>query len=93
MRTRPTIDPAFFDLVGASAYTGGGLSVRTLRRLITEAGGLPFIRAGRGKILIARIDLDEWLAARRREPVDLDEIAAKTVAELAAGEGGGGADG
>jgi excisionase family DNA binding protein len=77
-----TIIPAYFDLRGASQYTGGGLSVRTLRRLIGEPGGLPYIRAGKGKILIARTDLDEWLEARRHEPVDLDAIAARAIKEV-----------
>jgi excisionase family DNA binding protein len=76
------IEPAFFDLAGASAYTGGGLSVRTLRRLIAEPGGLPFYQAQRSKILIKRADLDAYLEARRREPQDLDRLASEAVAEL-----------
>lgn len=76
------IEPQFFDLHGASAYTGGGLSVRTLRRLISEPGGLPFYQAGRGKILIKRADLDAWLEGRRREPQDLDKLAAEALAEM-----------
>lgn len=82
----PKIEAAFFDLVGASAYTGGGLSVRTLRRLISEPGGLPYYQAGRGKILISKADLDLWLQARRREPMDLDRIATEALAEM--GEAG-----
>jgi excisionase family DNA binding protein len=78
----PKIEPCYFDLAGASLYTGGGLSVRTLRRLISEPGGLPFYQAGRGKILIKRADLETWLAARRREPQDLDRLADETIAEL-----------
>ena len=76
------IDSAYFDLKGASDYTGGGLSVRTLRRLIGEIDGIPYIQAGRGKILIAKADLDAWLQARRHEPQNLDEIAAKAVQEV-----------
>jgi excisionase family DNA binding protein len=76
------IQPAYFSLAGASAYLGGALSVRTLRRLIAEPGGLPHIRAVRGKILISRADLDAWLGARRHEPVDLDKIAAKAIREV-----------
>ena len=81
----PKIEAAFFDLVGASAYTGGGLSARTLRRLISEPGGVPFYLAGRGKILIKRADLDTWLQARRREPMDLDRMANEALAEMGAG--------
>lgn len=76
------IEPAFFDLAGASAYTGGGLSIRTLRRLIAEPGGLAYYQAGRGKILIKRADLDSWLEARRREPMDLDRLADEALAEM-----------
>jgi excisionase family DNA binding protein len=81
------IEPAYFDLPGASSYTGGGLSVRTLRRLISQPGGLPHIRAGRGKILIKRADLDDWLEARRRKPVNLDALARKALKELEGGHG------
>jgi excisionase family DNA binding protein len=78
----PKIEAAFFDLAGASAYLGGALSVRTLRRLISEPGGLPFYQAQRSKILIKRADLDAWLEARRREPQDLDKLAAEALAEM-----------
>ena len=80
------IEAAFFDLAGASAYTGGGLSVRTLRRLISEPGGLPYYQAQRSKILIKRADLDVYLEARRREPMDLDRIADEALAEMGAAE-------
>lgn len=82
MKTSPQIEPSYFDLAGASAYTGGGLSVRTLRRLIAEPGGLPYYQAGRGKILIKRADLERWLEGRRREPMDLDRMAAEALAEM-----------
>jgi hypothetical protein len=39
------IDPVYLDLAGASAYVGGGLSVKTLRRLIAN-GRLPAFRPG-----------------------------------------------
>jgi hypothetical protein len=35
------VEPAYFDLAGASAYLGGAWEVRTLRRLIAQLGGLP----------------------------------------------------
>jgi excisionase family DNA binding protein len=85
MKTSPQIEPSYFDLAGASAYTGGGLSVRTLRRMIAEPGGLPYYQAARSKILIKRADLDAWLEARRREPQDLDKLAAEALAEMGAG--------
>jgi hypothetical protein len=36
-------EPAYFDLAGASAYPGGALQVRTLRRLIAGSGGFSII--------------------------------------------------
>jgi len=79
----PKIEPAFFDLAGASAYLGGALEVRTLRRLIMQPDGLPHYRIGpRGKIMVARADLDAFLAGHRREPVDLDALADAALREL-----------
>jgi excisionase family DNA binding protein len=82
MKYSPKIEPAFFDLAGASAYLGGGLSVRHLRRLISRPGGLAHYRIGRGKILIRRADLDAFLMANRYEPMDLDAIADRALNEL-----------
>ena len=78
------IAAAYFDLSGASAYTGGALSVRSLRRLICEPGGLPYIRVGRGKIMVKKADLDDFLEAHRRKPLDLDALADQAVNELRA---------
>ena len=82
MRPIPKIEPAYFDLAGASAYLGGGLSVRSLRRLIAEPDGIPHIRAARGKVLVSRADLDRWLLARRRVPKDLAQLANEVLEEL-----------
>lgn len=77
------IEPAFFDLAGASAYLGGALEVRTLHRLIMQPDGLPHYRIGsRGKIMIRRADLDAFLAECRHEPVDLDAIADLAIKEF-----------
>lgn len=76
------IEPAFFDLQGASQYIGGALSVRSLRRLISEPGGLPFYRVNRGKIMVKKADLDAYFEARRHEPVDLDKLADEAIAEM-----------
>lgn len=86
MRCSPKIEPAFFDLSGASAYLGGALSIRTLRRLISMPGGLSFYRLGAaGKILLRKADLDNFLEAHRQEAVDLDALAAEAIAELRGG--------
>lgn len=83
-KMKSSIEARFFDLVGAHSYLGGGLSIKALRRLIAEPGGLPSYKV-RGKILLKRSDLDTWLAARRREPQDLDVLAAEAVQEILAG--------
>jgi hypothetical protein len=79
------VQPEYFDLVGVEAYTGGAISVRTARRLISRPGGLPFIRINRGKLMIKRSDLDAFLEAHRQEPVDLDVLAAEAIAEMREG--------
>ncbi len=81
MKPSLPIEPAFFDLSGASLYLGGGLSVRTLRRLIS-VGELPFYRRGRGKIMLKKADLDQFLSQHRQEAVDLDLLANEALAEL-----------
>jgi hypothetical protein len=78
------ITPEFFDLQGASAYTGGALSIRTLRRLISRPGGLAFYRINRGKIMLKRSDLDGYLERYRKEPLDLDALADMAIRELRA---------
>lgn len=81
MKSSLPIEPAFFDLAGASLYLGGALSVRTLRRLIS-VGELPFYRRGRGKIMLRKADLDLFLSQHRQEAVDLDLLANEALAEL-----------
>lgn len=82
MRSSRPIKPEYFDLAGASDYTGGGLSVRTLRRLIARPGGLPHYRIGRGQLMISRVDLDSFLEAHKQITLDLDALASEAVEEL-----------
>ncbi|MCX5891367.1 MAG: hypothetical protein NTY36_18275 [Deltaproteobacteria bacterium] len=51
------VEPAYFDLKGLHAYAGGAISVRKLRDLLKQPGGLPHFRVG-GKILVAKADFD-----------------------------------
>jgi hypothetical protein len=81
MKSKP-VEPAFFDLCGASLYTGGALSVRSLRRLISRPDGLPHYRIDQGKIMLKRADLDAFLESHRQEPQNLDALAEKTVREF-----------
>lgn len=85
MRSSRPIKPEYFDLAGASDYTGGGLSVRTLRRLIARPGGLPHYRIGRGKLMISRTDLDRFLEAHKQTTIDLDALADEALKELRQG--------
>jgi excisionase family DNA binding protein len=84
MKPLSPAEPAFFDLAGASVYLGGAWSVRTLRRLIA-VGEIPYYRRGRGKILLRRVDLDQYLSQHRQVGVDLDAVANEVVAELGMG--------
>jgi excisionase family DNA binding protein len=84
MKSSPPIQPAYFDLAGASAYLGGALAVRSLRRLIA-ARRLPFYRIGRGKIMLRKADLDELMANNRHTAVDLDALANEALVELGMG--------
>lgn len=77
----PPVAPAYFDLKGASAYVGRGLSVKRLRKALTEPGGLPHFRIG-GKILISKKDLDLWLIRFRQEPISLDLLVEEVMAEF-----------
>lgn len=70
--------PAYLDLAAASAHAG--LSVRTLRRFITQ-GRLPAYRPG-GKILVRRIDLERLITSARVHAFDLDALAAEALREL-----------
>jgi hypothetical protein len=81
-----TITPEYFDLQGASQYTGGALSIRTLRRLISRPGGLPYYRIGKGKIMVRRTDLETYLKDHRHDPMDLNALADQAVRELAGGK-------
>jgi hypothetical protein len=69
-----TTEAANLDLSGASAYTSGALSVRSLRRLIAT-GRLPAFRPGGpgGKLLIRRQDLVALIEGSPAHP-DLNRL-------------------
>ena len=75
-------EAAYFDLTAASAFTGGGLSIRSLRRLISQ-GKLPAFRPGGpgGKLLIRRRDLEALIEGNPAH-LDLDRLAGEIVADL-----------
>jgi excisionase family DNA binding protein len=85
-RANHQIKPEFFSLAGASAYVGGGLSIRSLRRLISQ-GRLPAFRPGGpgGKILVRRADLAALVEGARVSTIDLDALAAEAVADIKLG--------
>jgi excisionase family DNA binding protein len=76
------IEAAYLDLSGASAYTSGALSVRSLRRLIAT-GRLPAFRPGGpgGKLLIRRRDL-EALIESNPVHLNLDQLVEEAMAEM-----------
>jgi excisionase family DNA binding protein len=75
-------EAVYLDLPGATAFTGGGLSVRSLRRLIAM-GRLPAFRPGGpgGKLLIRRRDLEALIESSPAH-LDLDKLAAEAMAEM-----------
>jgi excisionase family DNA binding protein len=81
-RPNHQIEPTFLDLASASAYTGGGLSVRTLRRFIAK-GHLPAFRPGGpgGKVLVRKTDL-EALIESCSIFFELDSLASEIVADM-----------
>jgi hypothetical protein len=82
MMKPPRVEPEFFDLAGASAFTAGGLSVRSLRRLISQ-GRLRCFRLSRsGKVLVSKTDLLGLIESCEVKHLDLDVLAAEAVAEL-----------
>ena len=86
MNMKPTETACYLDLHNASRLTGGGLSVRTLRRLIAT-GRLPAFRPGGpgGKLLVRRRDLEALIEGSPAH-LDLDRLAAEAVAEIRGGK-------
>ena len=80
-----SIEPAYFDLKGLHAYIAGAISVRKLRDLIKHPDGLPHFRVG-GKIMVAKADFDLWVQRFRQEPVNLDALVDKILADLIPGQ-------
>lgn len=69
---KPVIPAEYFDLPGAVAYLGGGISVRVLRDYIKD-GDLCHFRL-KGKILLSRRDIDAWLAKYRQNKTLVETI-------------------
>jgi hypothetical protein len=76
-----SIEPAYFDLKGLHAYSGGAISVRKLRALLKQPDGLPHFRVGR-KVLVAKSDFDAWVQRFRREPIDLDALVDEILSDF-----------
>ena len=74
------LDP-FLPLKALATYSG--LSVRTLRSHLEDAGHpLPCYRVG-GKILVRRSEFDAWIAAyRQRGRPEVDQIVADVLKNL-----------
>ncbi len=54
----------------------GGISLSTLAKMRLRGDGPPYHKAGLKMVLYDRVDLDAWLAARRRSSTsDLGEVA------------------
>lgn len=79
MAVRGGLDP-YMSLQHLSTYSG--LSIRTLRKALTDpAHPLPHYRPGGGKVLVRLSDFDAWMTRFRCEGPDLDGL----VSEIARG--------
>ena len=76
-----SIKPAYFDLKGLHAYIGGAISVRKLRDLLKQPGGLPHFRVGE-KILVSKADFDAWLQRFRQEPINLNALVDEVLSDF-----------
>jgi len=71
--------PAYLDLRGLAYYSS--LSIRTLRRILQNPGGPPYIRL-RGKLLVKREGWDQWLEDHKDQAQSLEEVVNAALASL-----------
>jgi hypothetical protein len=80
--SNPTNTPpqtAYLDLRGLAHYSS--LSIRTIRRILQNPGGPPYIRL-RGKLLVRRESWDQWLDSHKDQAESLDDIVNAALASL-----------
>ncbi len=76
---QPEWDP-YLSLQALAAYSG--LSVRTLRKALTDPlHPLPHYRPG-GKILVRQSEFDRWMARFRHEGEDLERLVSLVLEEV-----------
>ena len=83
---REPITPAYLDLVALAQYTC--LSVRTWRDFLKRPDAPPHIRV-RGKILLARLDVDEFFAGLKQTGPDLGKIVDGVIQDITRGRAAG----
>lgn len=75
------LQPEYLDIKSLATYSS--LSPRTLRKIVSHADGPAFYRlSGPGKIIVKRVDFDNWMSQFKRKPGDLDALVNDTLKEL-----------
>lgn len=73
---------------GAAAYLGEGVSPRTLEALRVRGGGPVYIKLGK-RVLYDTVDLDDWLATKRRHSTTVPAVErAESVRDFGVADGG-----
>jgi predicted DNA-binding transcriptional regulator AlpA len=62
----------------SDAATYVGVSSSYLAKLRCYGGGPRYIKAGRGRVLYDRLDLDDWLASRKRQSTSDNTVCGAT---------------
>jgi hypothetical protein len=84
MKFSPQTEAAYLDLQGLAAYTS--ISVRSWRDYLRRPDAPPVFKLP-GKLLVARADVDAWLARFRQEPGQgLGAMVAEVMEKMGKGQ-------
>lgn len=84
MKSSPQTEAAYLDLQGLATYTS--ISVRAWRDYLKRPDAPPVFKLP-GKLLVARADVDAWLARFRQEPgQDLGAIVDSVMGKMGKGQ-------
>jgi len=76
-----SLQPEYLDIKTLAVYSS--LSPRTLRKILSQPGGPAFYRLpGPGKIIVKRVDFDNWFSQFKHKATDFDALIVDTLKEL-----------